>query len=290
MDDAFGSSLTQTGAVLGTPAYMSPEQARGEKVDRATDIYSLGAVLYRLVTGARPFEGVEPAATISALLTSTPARPRAVEPSVPEALEIVIQRAMAERSQDRFVSMEEFAAALEPFDTGEGLAEGSAAPAKSAGAVAEMARARREARSARPTVAIVGSIAVICLVLALADLAAAGIRLLKGADLSLVEGVMVFVGVLAMVSTPLVIFLRKAFRGFWSNTARAVDLAHALKRAVIVALAAYGLASLVVRFASAFILREAAVAIGPLGSSILLAVAIGAGFSTIAWQRRRKSR
>jgi tRNA A-37 threonylcarbamoyl transferase component Bud32 len=280
MDEAFGASLTQTGAVLGTPAYMSPEQARGEKVDHRTDVYSLGAVLYRLATGARPFEEVEAAATIGALLTSAPTRPRAVDPSVPEALELVIQRAMAERPDDRFGTMAELGAALAPFDGGEVAAD-------RASCEAELQRSSREIRAARPKIALTAALAASCLVLALADLAAAGLRRFKGADLTSLESALVLIGVVAAVATPIVLFLRKALRGFWSNAARAVDLSRALRVALLVALAAYGLASLAVRFASAFVLHRAATAVGPAGSAILLAVALGAGIATAAWLRRR---
>ena len=285
MDEAFGESLTQTGAVLGTPAYMSPEQARGAKVDARTDVYSLGAVLFRLATGARPFEGVEAAATIGALLTSAPTRPRAIEPGVPEALEIVIQRAMAERPGDRYDTMAEFAAALAPFDPD---GEGSGAPADGAAAGAALERARREARRARPTVALVGVGFAACLVLALADLAASGVRHFKGRDLDSLESAMAIIAVLAAVATPFAFLLRGAFRGFWSNTARAVDLARTLRGAALAALAAYGVAALVVRFASVFVLHRAAQASGPIGSAILLAAAVAAGLAAVAWRRRKR--
>jgi hypothetical protein len=282
MDEAFGAALTQTGAVLGTPAYMSPEQARGEKVDHRTDIYSLGAVLYRLATGARPFEGVEAVATISALITSAPARPRAVDASVPVELEAVIQRAMAERPDDRFASMAELGAALAPFG------EANTGAAASAGADERADATRRAIRAARPTVALVGALGAACLALALADLAAAAVRWFKRGDLSRLESAMVMISVLAVAATPLFFFARRVFRGFWSNTARAMDLARALRTGVLAALAAYGVAALGVRFVSALLLREAAVATGPIGSAILLAVALGAGFAAAAWIRRRR--
>src|SRR5215207_9227721 len=66
------AELTKSGAVVGTPAYMSPEQARGEKVDRRTDLFSLGAVLYRLCTGRPPFNGPNAMAVLTALATQEP--------------------------------------------------------------------------------------------------------------------------------------------------------------------------------------------------------------------------
>jgi serine/threonine protein kinase len=300
VDESLGAALTQTGSVLGTPAYMSPEQARGDKVDFRTDIYSLGAVLYRLATGARPFEGVEAAATISALLTSTPARPRAVDPDLPEALEIVIQRAMAERPADRYSSMAELDAALAPFDTGEGLGElaleGPAPKPKArsalerTAAVAEIERSRKEARAARPTIIAVGAIAFVCAVLALADAAAAGVRALKGGDVTAAEGILILIGVLAGVSVPVFLILRGVIRGVWSNTARAVELAHVLRNAAIVALAAYGVAALVIRFTCAVMFHHAVSASGPGYSLLLAGIAVVAGAIVVAVHKFRRRR
>jgi serine/threonine-protein kinase len=297
VDEGLGAALTQTGAVLGTPAYMSPEQARGDKIDFRTDIYSLGAVLYRLATGVRPFEGVEAAATISALLTSTPARPRAIDPGLPEALEIVIQKAMAERPAERYATMADFDAALAPFDTGEGLGDiavgGPAIPPRSrssaerTAAVAEIERSRKEVRAARPTIATVGAGAFVCAVLALADAAAAGVRQLKGKDVTAIEGILIVIGVLAAVSVPLFLILRGVIRGVWSNSARAVELARVLRNAAIVALAAYGVAALVIRFTCAVVFHHAVSAAGP-GTSLLLAgIAAAAGAIVVAVHKFR---
>jgi serine/threonine-protein kinase len=300
LDESLGAALTQTGAVLGTPAYMSPEQARGDKVDFRTDIYSLGAVLYRLATGVRPFEGVEAAATISALLTSAPTRPRAIDPSLPEGLEVVIQKAMAARPADRYASMAELDAALAPFDTGAGLAgiaAGEPAPERRArpvaertAAVAEIERSRREARAARPTIAIVGVGALVCAVLALADAAAAGVRALKGKDVTGIEGALILVGVLAAVSVPLFLILKGVIRGVWSNTARAVELARVLRNAAIVALAAYGVAALVIRFACAVVFQHAVSAAGPGYSALLAGIAAVAGAVVALVHRFRRGR
>jgi serine/threonine-protein kinase len=300
VDESMGAALTQTGSVLGTPAYMSPEQARGDKVDLRTDIYSLGDVLYRLATGARPFEGVEAAATISALLTTTPARPRSVDPNLPEALEIVIQKAMAERPAERYATMADFDAALAPFDTGEGLGElalGGPAPKpkprsalERTAAVAEIERSRKEARAARPTIVTVGVLAFACAVLALADTAASGVRALKGKDVTAVEGILILVGVLAAVSVPLFLILRGVIRGIWSNSARAVELARVLRNAAIVALAAYGVAALVIRFACGVLLHHAVSSSGPGYSLLLAAIAAVAGAIVVVLHKFKRGR
>jgi serine/threonine-protein kinase len=94
--------LTRTGVVVGTPSYMAPEQARGSaNVDARADIYGVGAVLYRLLTGRPPFPDEDPHVTINRLLTEDPKRPRELERTIPEGLELVIQKAMARSPRDR---------------------------------------------------------------------------------------------------------------------------------------------------------------------------------------------
>src|SRR5262249_52691191 len=114
-----GTALTKTGMIMGTPSYMAPEQARGEKVDHRADIYAVGAILYCAVTGQRPFDRGDPTATLTAVLTQDPPRPRSIEPSVPEPLEVIIQRAMAKMPSDRHQSMAELDAELAPYDLGD---------------------------------------------------------------------------------------------------------------------------------------------------------------------------
>jgi serine/threonine protein kinase len=87
--------LTKSGEVVGTPAYMSPEQARGQKVDHRTDLFSLGAVLYRLCTGRLPFDGPSTMDVIIALGTADPLPVRQINPKVPESLAALIHRLLA---------------------------------------------------------------------------------------------------------------------------------------------------------------------------------------------------
>ncbi|MCB9560704.1 MAG: serine/threonine protein kinase [Kofleriaceae bacterium] len=106
------SPRTQTGAMLGTPDYMAPEQIAGGAIDGRTDLYATGAMLYESVTGQRPFH----ADTLFGLLRAHVEAPvpsaRAVRPDVPEALDAVIARAMAKRPDDRFASADDMAQAL----------------------------------------------------------------------------------------------------------------------------------------------------------------------------------
>jgi serine/threonine-protein kinase len=105
------SSMTQAGTVLGTPAYMSPEQFMGQVVDARTDIYSSGVLLYQLLTGERPFEGSMSAIMHKALHTEAPL-PSQISVTAPRSFDAVVKRAMAKRPADRYSSAEEFLAAI----------------------------------------------------------------------------------------------------------------------------------------------------------------------------------
>ncbi len=93
--------LTKSGAVVGTPAYMSPEQARGEKVDHRTDLFSLGAVMYRLCTGKLPFSGPTTMAVLMALGIDEPPPVREVNPAVPDALAVLIHQLLSKQADAR---------------------------------------------------------------------------------------------------------------------------------------------------------------------------------------------
>src|SRR5277367_1686102 len=111
-------SLTQTGAVMGTAAYFSPEQAEGKGVDSRSDIYSLGVVLYEMAVGRPPFTGDSPVAVASKHVRDMPVLPREANPTVPPALEAVIMKAMAKNPDDRYASAEELRADLLRFADG----------------------------------------------------------------------------------------------------------------------------------------------------------------------------
>ncbi|MCK4776628.1 MAG: serine/threonine protein kinase, partial [Candidatus Krumholzibacteria bacterium] len=107
------TAVTREGSTVGTVAYMSPEQARGGEVDHRVDIWSLGAVLYEMVTGVRPFSGEHEAAVIYHILNEEPAPVVSLRGETPEALAAVIHRALAKDPADRFASMEDMGSALE---------------------------------------------------------------------------------------------------------------------------------------------------------------------------------
>ncbi len=112
------ASVSLTGSsILGTPAYIAPEQVRGDAIDPRTDQYSLGIVLYQLTTGRLPFESDSPMAILLKHVNEPLPRPRSVAPSIPESVEQVILKATAKDPKDRFTSVAEmndaFRAALE---------------------------------------------------------------------------------------------------------------------------------------------------------------------------------
>ena len=105
--------LTRTGAIVGTPAYMAPEQARGEKVDARGDLFSLGCVLYRLCTGAMPFAGDNTMALLMALALDTPKPVRELNPDVPPELADLVTRLLEKEPAKRPQSAREVIQALQ---------------------------------------------------------------------------------------------------------------------------------------------------------------------------------
>jgi serine/threonine protein kinase len=104
-------ALTLSGMLIGTPRYMSPEQAEATKrpVDQRSDLYSLGATLYELLTCRPVFEGHTPQEVLLKILVREPAAPRRLNPAIPEALELVVMKAMAKQPEDRYQSARELA-------------------------------------------------------------------------------------------------------------------------------------------------------------------------------------
>lgn len=110
------SSMTRTGALLGTPTYMSPEQAQGVKVDARSDLYTLGIIFYELLAGKPPFEADNPMATLVRRIQEKPTPLIEVEPSVPKKLNELVMKMLATKPEDRQQSASEVLAELDAYE------------------------------------------------------------------------------------------------------------------------------------------------------------------------------
>jgi eukaryotic-like serine/threonine-protein kinase len=103
---------TQTGMVVGSPKYMSPEQVMGKEIDRRSDVFSLGVMLYEILTGQVPFNGENINAIMYQTLNSVPVPPRSVNPDVPEMANFIVSKALSKGPEDRYQNATDFAADL----------------------------------------------------------------------------------------------------------------------------------------------------------------------------------
>jgi formylglycine-generating enzyme required for sulfatase activity/WD40 repeat protein len=108
--------LTQTGMILGTPAFMAPEQAQGQKTDARADLFSLGVVLYRLSTGWLPFQGSDVISTLMALATHEPAAPHLLNPDIPAGLSDLVLRLLEKDPARRFATAQEVVKAIQALE------------------------------------------------------------------------------------------------------------------------------------------------------------------------------
>ncbi|MBS1679969.1 MAG: PASTA domain-containing protein [Actinobacteria bacterium] len=127
------SEITQTGSVMGTPHYLSPEQAQGFDVTAVSDLYSIGVMLYEALTGRVPFEGESAVAVAMKQVSQMPQRPSSIQPRVSPALDAVVMRALEKDPGQRFQSADAFIAALdqamrEPGGAGRGTTSFAALP------------------------------------------------------------------------------------------------------------------------------------------------------------------
>ncbi|HJQ50777.1 MAG TPA: Stk1 family PASTA domain-containing Ser/Thr kinase [Gaiellaceae bacterium] len=121
------SQMTETGSIVGTAQYLSPEQARGGEVDPRSDLYSLGVVLYELLTGKTPFDGETPVEIAMKHLSNAPQPPSKLRPEIPPELDKVVLRALAKNPDERYQSADEMEADLERVARGAPVSAATAA-------------------------------------------------------------------------------------------------------------------------------------------------------------------
>jgi serine/threonine-protein kinase len=311
--------LTKTGMIIGTPAYMAPEQARGDKVDARADIYATGALLYTTLTGHRPFESDDPTATLTMVLTEEPKRPRELLEDIPEGLELVVQRAMAKKPADRYQTMDELDSALGNFDVAAPMmlstptlekhgdvavishhgvtgaeSKGKTMVARASSASSQdFQREARDAKLARPT--IVGLTAVIAswFLIGFVDALGGGVRMFRTGDITLTEAILLGLGSGFLAVTPAVLFILHVRKVVWPNSLKAVELAEDLRRTAGAAFIGYGAAAILARAFDTIVLRESvALASGAWDASFFaisfVAALVAGGVGPLARFSRRK--
>jgi serine/threonine-protein kinase len=264
----------------------------------------VGAILFRALTGRKPFEGLDPMATLTAVLTQEPPRPSELNPEVPLALELVIQKAMAKKPAERFQTMAELDAALSPFDTTATIdvASGSTIIDRSAAATAKTVlrqsaatvqsanfdEAARAVKLARPgLVFFTGLGGGWLLACALVSVASA-IRLVRGgADLTQSEVVISVVGALCALGTPAVLWIRHLRREVWPSTPRALEAQARLRRTVLYSAATAGIAALIVQLFEVLLERHSVGLSRPGWGLFMIGWALMIGVATWIAQRPR---
>jgi serine/threonine protein kinase len=307
--DAEGS-LTRTGVVMGTPAYMPPEQARGSRVDHRADIYAVGAILYRALTGSKPFADLDPVATLTAVAVEEPRRPSTLERSIAPGLELVIQKAMAKDPAERYGSLAELDAALAEYDPRGSqpvpLAQGAGSNGGDGGAGTATAQtlfddgslpsspshasSPRMVASARARLVLLSVAAGMWLFAGMFDAFTNAVRIFAGtSELTRSELTLSTAGAIALLMTPGAYWTRYLSRRVWPVTPRVVEIAARLASTLIASALAYALAVLGGRVLTTFTSAERPLEFSP-GASLLaiLAALLSAATAWLLTARRKR--
>lgn len=302
------SKLTRTGMVMGTPAYMAPEQARGEHVDHLADVYAVGGILYRAVTGQKPYDGEDGAQVLTLVLTEEPKRPRTVAPTVPEALELVIQRAMARDPSDRHSTMAELEMELAELDPSTGSVDGSlpsivpppgtetsgthSQPQRRHTQTQHALRAQREVRSARPVLVLFTLVGYLWLVAAISTAAADALRWTRGIQGRITDSEAILILLVAFVATatPVGIWVRHLERHVWRNTVTSVAFARRARSSLAIALSTHGMLALATNLLESLVLRQSAGQLQAAYSAPTIAASVVAGGLAFLLAGKKRSR
>ena len=239
LEVADGQLVTKTGVIMGTPAFMSPEQALGKRADARADIYGVGAIFYTCLTGQLPFEESTPQSTMLAVIRNEPRRPRLIDASIPEYAELVIHRAMAKQASDRYPDMATMLEALEP------LVENRRKPEIGEAHDASYGLERSTAARPRLLFYLATSFAVLAGSL---SVAVTGIEQVAAWSLNRLEFALLLISVAAVAITPTLLIIRRIRRVVWGNTNRVRGMLGGVRRSVLTAIGVYGLSWLGFRF------------------------------------------
>lgn len=249
--DHSDAQLTKTGSLLGTPTYMAPEQATGERGDHRVDVYGVGVILYAALTGRPPFVEETLPAMLVAVMTEEAPRPRTLVPDIPETLELVIQRAMSKQANNRYPNITELKEALFsilPKEETKTLHQTRPRMSSALSAVEET----YELRTSRPRLVFYWLVAVWAGIACLTS-AVSGLELFTGPfQFSDTELILVLLGICGTIATPAILGLRHFRSMIWSNSAKVVDALARMRAPLTAALVAYGIAAISVRFADEF--------------------------------------
>ena len=228
-DDA---KATQTGVVMGTPAFMAPEQARGERVDARADIYAVGAIAYCCATGRAPYDLTDSAAALHAVLMVEPPRPRAIAPDLPEDFEMVLQRAMARDREDRYPTLAALGEAFAGF-AGPGSSMIAPTSALQLGGDVELAVV---ARRARPELAVMSVVAFVLIVGGMAEVLTA---VFTATSMPGAAGPLAVLASVAALATPAWLYARFLNQQVWPNSPKALAWSRNVGMTVSVGACAY---------------------------------------------------
>ncbi|RYZ07448.1 MAG: serine/threonine protein kinase [Myxococcales bacterium] len=289
-------NLTKTGFIMGTPSYMAPEQARGQRVDHRADVYGLGAILYAVLTGRAPFQEDSPQSTILALLSSEPPRPRSLVPTIPPHVELVIERAMAKDPEQRYPDMAAFERALDALPSAHAFSESiqpaaALPPAPSARRTELASVSEGDVHSARPRL-LLAMLAATALAMSAASIAISGVELAMGRRFGRLELALITLAIVGTSLTPALLGFVYVRRKIWQSSSRVLSLLGQVRAAALAGALSYGLLVLAFHVVDDFLVRLLArPELKPVGASwtgwnlLLPAVALVAAIAAAERQR-----